>query len=254
MPGGMLPDTSLMLLFAAGAVVMRGAGCTINDLIDRDIDKRVTRTMTRPLAHGDVSVPQAVGFLALQMVVGLGILLCLNNYSIVLGASSLLLVGVYPFMKRVTYWPQLVLGLAFNWGALMGYAAVQGFCSWSVVLPLYAAGICWTLVYDTIYAHQDKADDLLLGVKSTAIRFGDHTKSWLSAFAAASIASLAAAGFSANLSWPFYFSITLGAAHLAWQIFSVNLNDSNDCRAKFVSNKWFGLITFVGILASKCFL
>jgi len=153
-PMGSLPSPKLMLLFGIGALLMRGAGCTLNDLIDRDIDKLVSRTKTRPIACGDLDIRRAFIFLAAQLSVSFAVLLCFDRYSIVLGATSLILVGLYPFMKRITYWPQVVLGLAFNWGALMGYAAVKGYCDWSIVLPLYFAGISWTLVYDTIYAHQ----------------------------------------------------------------------------------------------------
>lgn len=160
---GHFPDPKLLALFGIGAVVMRGAGCTINDLADRDIDNKVARTVDRPITSGKVSVKQAIAFLGGQLSAGLAVLLSLNNYrfdfflshpSIVLGASSLFLVVVYPFMKRITYWPQIVLGLAFNWGTLLGYSAAKGFCDWSVTIPLYIAGISWTLVYDTIYAHQ----------------------------------------------------------------------------------------------------
>jgi 4-hydroxybenzoate polyprenyltransferase len=198
-----------------------------------------------------VTVPKAVAFLAAQLSAGLGVLLCLNNYSIVLGAASLLVVGTYPFMKRITYWPQFVLGLAFNWGALLGYSAVQGYCDWSVVLPLYAAGISWTLVYDTIYAHQDKNDDMMIGVKSTALRFGENTKKWLSLFSTTTITGLVTAGMTSSQPWPFYVCTALGAAHLAWQIKNLKIDDRDDCMAKFVSNKWFGAIIFSGIALSS---
>jgi 4-hydroxybenzoate polyprenyltransferase len=144
----------LLALFGTGAVIMRGAGCTINDLWDKDFDKQVERTNQRPLAAGTINYPQAWKFLALQLSAGLGVLCQLNMYSIILGASSLGLVIIYPLMKRVTYWPQAVLGLTFNYGALLGWSAVHGSCAWPVVLPLYAGGVCWTLVYDTLYAHQ----------------------------------------------------------------------------------------------------
>eukprot|EP01116_Phalansterium_solitarium_P005172 TRINITY_DN1655_c0_g1_i1.p1 TRINITY_DN1655_c0_g1~~TRINITY_DN1655_c0_g1_i1.p1 ORF type:complete len:377 (+),score=104.14 TRINITY_DN1655_c0_g1_i1:67-1197(+) len=250
-PAGSLPDPKLVALFAAGSLIMRGAGCTINDLVDRDIDGHVERTKSRPLAAGEVSVPQAVAFLAVQLSAGLAVLLSLNNYSIVLGAASLLLVGTYPFMKRVTYWPQAVLGLTFNWGALVGYSAVAGYCDWAVVLPLYLAGVSWTLVYDTIYALQDKDDDLLIGVKSTALLFGDDTKRWLTGFSAATIAGLTLAGVMAHQQWPFFACTGLGAVHLGWQLATVNPSDRADCMRKFVANKWFGALIFAGILASN---
>jgi len=238
-------------LFGIGAFIMRSAGCIINDLIDRDIDGKVERTKMRPLVSNQIAVSQAIAFLALQLSAGLAVLLCLNNYSVVLGASSLLLVGTYPFMKRITYWPQFVLGLAFNWGALLGYSAVQGYCDWSIVLPLYAAGISWTLVYDTIYAHQDKEDDILIGVRSTALRFGENTKKWLSFFSVTTIGGLLTTGIMASQPWPYFVATSLGAIHLIWQITKLDINDRNDCLAKFISNKRFGQIIFGGILFSS---
>ena len=159
-PGG-LPDMWMLSKFALGAVVMRGAGCTINDMWDKDIDSKVERTRTRPLAAGAITPFQAAGFLGLQLTAGLGVLASLNTYSILLGASSLGLVVMYPLMKRVTHFPQLVLGLTFNWGALLGASAVLGHTPWEICLPLYCGSVFWTLTYDTIYAHQDKAGPLL---------------------------------------------------------------------------------------------
>ena len=175
------------MLFGVGAIVMRGAGCTINDMWDVKMDRMVERTKTRPLAAGEITQFQALCFLGLQLSIGLAVLVNLNLYSIALGASSLGVVVLYPLMKRVTYWPQLVLGFAFNWGAMLGWSAVAGAVDWSVVLPLYAGSIFWTLVYDTIYAHQDKTDDVHAGVKSTALLFGEKTKPVLSAFSAGTI-------------------------------------------------------------------
>ena len=160
---GTMPDASLCALFGLGAFAMRGAGCTVNDLWDRDIDRQVERTRLRPLASGAIGVPQALGFLGAQCTVGLGVLLALPPYAVGLSFVSVPLVGLYPLAKRVTNWPQAVLGLTFNWGALVGWAAVHGACDWSVVLPLYAGGFWWTLLYDTIYAHQDKRDDAKVG-------------------------------------------------------------------------------------------
>eukprot|EP00124_Ichthyophonus_hoferi_P004619 Ihof_evm2s531 gene=Ihof_evmTU2s531 len=191
---GTLPNMGILAIFGVGALVMRGAGCTINDMWDRKIDQQVDRTRTRPLAANQISMKAAWAFLASQLTVGLGILCTLNPYSIALGASSMGLVVTYPLAKRFTWWPQMVLGLTFNWGALLGWAAVQGSCDWSVVLPLYLAGVNWTLVYDTIYAHQDKKDDVMVGVKSTALRFGDNSKIWLTGFGTSSIGLLALAG------------------------------------------------------------
>jgi len=249
--GNSLPDYKLLALFGVGAFVMRGAGCTVNDLVDRNLDKKVERTQNRPLANGEISTFRAVTFLGAQLSVGLGVLLCLNNYSIILGASSLLLVGMYPFMKRITHWPQFVLGLTFNWGTLLGYSAVVGYCDWAIVLPLYVAGVSWTLVYDTIYAHQDKHDDILIGIKSTALHFGEKTKSWLTFFSSTTIGGLVLSGIMASQSWPYFACVALGSVHLAWQIKSVNLDDKADCMAKFVSNKWFGGVIFAGTLLGK---
>ncbi|KAM3223308.1 hypothetical protein ACQJBY_056948 [Aegilops geniculata] len=250
MPGE-LPDLKMLALFGCGAVLLRGAGCTVNDLLDRDIDNKVERTKSRPFASGALTPSQGVAFLGGQLLLGLGILLQLNNFSRVLGASSLLLVFSYPLMKRFTFWPQAYLGLTFNWGALLGWAAIRGSLDPAVILPLYTAGICWTLVYDTIYAHQDKEDDLKVGVKSTALRFGDSTKQWISAFGAASIGSLALSGYNAELAWPYYPLLTGAAAHLAWQISTVDLSDRADCNRKFVSNKWFGALVSSGILLGR---
>ncbi|KAH9322543.1 hypothetical protein KI387_017182, partial [Taxus chinensis] len=228
-PSGNLPDFRMMSLFGVGALLLRGAGCTVNDLLDRDIDVKVQRTMSRPIACGILTPFQGLCFLGFQLLLGLGILLQLNNYSRILGASSLLLVCSYPLMKRFTFWPQAYLGLTFNWGALLGWAAIKGSLDLDVVLPLYASGICWTLVYDTIYAHQDKEDDLKVGIKSTALRFGDQTKTWITGFGVACISGLTLSGFNAGLGWPFYFVMTTAAGHLAWQILTLDVLSRADC-------------------------
>ncbi|XP_062221416.1 4-hydroxybenzoate polyprenyltransferase, mitochondrial-like [Phragmites australis] len=250
MPGE-LPDLKMLALFGCGAVLLRGAGCTVNDLLDRDIDNKVERTKSRPFASGVLTPSQGVCFLGFQLLLGLGILLQLNNYSRILGASSLLLVFSYPLMKRFTFWPQAYLGLTFNWGALLGWAAIKGSLDPAIILPLYSAGICWTLVYDTIYAHQDKEDDLKVGVKSTALRFGDLTKYWISGFGVACIGSLALSGYNADLGWPYYPFLTAAGAQLVWQISTVELSNRSDCNRKFVSNKWFGALVFSGILFGR---
>ena len=250
---GSLPDATTLGLFGVGAFLLRGAGCTVNDLWDRDIDGKVARTRNRPIASGAISVPKAVAFLGAQLGLGLGILLQLNDYSKILGASSLALVAAYPGMKRVTNWPQAFLGLTFNWGALLGWAAVRGSCDWGAVLPLYASGVAWTLVYDTIYAHQDKDDDVKVGVKSTALHFGKDTKKYLSAFAMAGSGALCASGAYVGLDFPFYLGVASAASHLAWQIGTVNLDDREDCAAKFRSNSTYGALVFAGIVAGKVF-
>ncbi|KAG6713641.1 hypothetical protein I3842_05G163500 [Carya illinoinensis] len=196
---GQLPDFKMLTLFGCGALLLRGAGCTINDLLDRDIDIMVERTKLRPIASGLLSPFQGLCFLGFQLLLGLEILLQLDNYSRILGASSLLLVFSYPLMKRFTFWPQAYLGLTFNWGALLGWAAIKGSLEPAIVFPLYISGVFWTLVYDTIYAHQDKEDDLKVGVKSTALRFGDLTKEWITGFGIACISSLTLSGFNAGI-------------------------------------------------------
>ncbi|XP_040194944.1 4-hydroxybenzoate polyprenyltransferase, mitochondrial [Rana temporaria] len=245
---GSLPDLSMLALFGTGAILMRGAGCTINDMWDKDFDRKVERTASRPIAAGDISRFQSLVFLGGQLSVALCVLLCLNNYSIALGASSLLLVVTYPLMKRITYWPQLVLGMAFNWGALLGWSAITGSCDWSVCLPLYVSGILWTLVYDTIYAHQDKKDDLVIGVKSTALRFNDQTKPWLSGFSVAMLAGLTLTGLNCDQTFPYYAAVALIGGHLAHQIYTLDINNVEDCWKKFSANRNVGFLLFFGIV------
>ncbi|KAF8060498.1 histidine--tRNA ligase [Scenedesmus sp. PABB004] len=260
-PPGHLPDPWLTALFGVGAVVrrapgratpvMRGAGCTINDLWDRDIDARVARTAGRPLASGALSPAAALAALGAQLGAGLCVLLQLNGTTQALGVASLGLVVAYPLMKRFTHWPQAFLGLTMNYGAIMGYAAAAGTPDWAVVAPLYAAGVCWTLVYDTIYAHQDKADDVAVGVKSTALLFGDRTKAWAAGFATAQAAALTAAGAAAGCGPALFAAVAAGAAHQAWQVWTVDLDDGPDCNAKFVSNAWYGAIIYAGLVADR---
>ncbi len=247
---GNWPDPWLMILFGIGALVMRGAGCTINDIVDRDIDAKVARTATRPLVSGQLSPTRAYGFLGLQLAVGLVILLQLSATAIWLGVASLILVAIYPFMKRITWWPQAFLGLTFNWGALMGWAAVRDEVAWPAIL-LYAAGFFWTLSYDTIYAHQDKEDDTLIGVKSTALRLGKGTRSWLLGFDAAMLALLVAVGAGTGLAWVYYLAVLAVAAHLKWQEANVNLDDPKDCLAKFRSNRTIGWILLAGLVFGR---
>lgn len=245
--GGNLPNINLMGLFALGAIVMRGAGCTLNDLVDRDFDARVARTATRPIPSGDVSVKQAIVYLVFQLLVGLVVLTQLNDFAIALGLSSLALVALYPFAKRFTYWPQFVLGLTFNWGALMGWAAVKGSLGWPAVF-LYLAGVAWTMGYDTIYAHQDKEDDILIGVKSTALKFGDTTRAWLVGFYALTMVLVIYSVYLTSPAVPFYGLVVLAAIHLFWQIAAVDIHDPEKCLIVFKSNRDFGLILFVAIV------
>ena len=237
-------------LFAVGSSVMRGAGCTYNDIVDRDIDAKVARTRGRPIPSGAVSVRSAWAFLGAELLVGLAILIVFNRFTIVLGIASLALVFTYPFMKRITYWPQAWLGLTFNWGALLGFAAVAGELRAEAVL-LYAAGFFWTLGYDTIYAHQDKADDLLVGVKSLALRLGTATIPWLIAFYGAAAALMAAAGYSAGLGWAYYPVLGLALGQLLWQALGVAVDDPRDCLAKFHSNRLFGWLVLAALVAGQ---
>ncbi|XP_071549276.1 4-hydroxybenzoate polyprenyltransferase, mitochondrial [Panulirus ornatus] len=247
-PPGSLPDLKTLTLFALGAVVMRGAGCTINDMWDKDYDGKVARTAGRPLASGALSMFDALVFLGTQLSLGCLVLLQLNWYAVLLGASSLGLVVLYPLMKRVTYWPQLMLGFTFNWGALLGWAAVHGSCDWSVCLPLYTAGIAWTLIYDTIYAHQDKYDDAIIGVKSTALKFGDATWKWLGSFGIMMISSLLLTGYNAHLAWPYYLAVAAAAARIGNQVMTLDINSPGDCGQKFRANRHLGLLLFAGII------
>jgi 4-hydroxybenzoate polyprenyltransferase len=245
------PDTVRIvvdiLLFAIGALVMRGAGCTYNDIVDRDFDAKVARTALRPIPSGQVSVHAAIVFLAAQLLAGLAILLQFNWFTIWLGVASLALLFTYPLMKRITYWPQAFLGLTFNWGALMGWAAVKGGLDLPAVL-LYAGGVAWTLHYDTIYAHQDKEDDALIGVKSTALKFGTSTRAWLSLFAGATVLLFGLAIATANLHWVSWFGLAAVAFHLGWQIKAVDLDDPADCLAKFHANRWIGWALLLGLV------
>jgi 4-hydroxybenzoate polyprenyltransferase len=237
----------LYLLFSVGAVVMRGAGCTVNDLWDRDFDAKVARTISRPIAYGDINVRQALVFLVAQLLVGLAILLQLNQASWIMGVSVLALVFTYPLFKRVTYWPQFVLGLTFNWGALIGWVAVTGALAWPSVV-LYCAGIVWTLGYDTIYAHQDKTDDAMIGVKSSALALGNDTGRFLWIFYGLTMAGLVVCGWVAGLGGFYYLLLIPAAVQLAWQASRVDIEDPRNCLAMFKSNRNFGLIVTLAIV------
>jgi len=242
------PDPRLLLLFAIGAVAMRGAGCTFNDIVDRDFDARVARTRLRPLPSGEVTVRQAALWMAVQLAVGAAVLFSLTPTAILLGIGVLVLIGTYPFMKRVTWWPQLFLGLNFNWAALVGWAAVTGRIEWPALL-LYLGGIFWTLGYDTIYAHQDKEDDALIGVKSSARALGSRTRPFLFFVYAATAGLWAVAGL--GLAWPFWAALAAVTAHLFWQAARVDTDSPADCLQKFRSNRDLGLLLFAGIVLGK---
>jgi 4-hydroxybenzoate polyprenyltransferase len=242
------PSPLLLALFLAGAFLMRGAGCTYNDIVDRDYDAGVARTAARPIPSGQVSVAQAWAFLLLLCLAGLVILVQLNPFTVLLGAASLLLIAIYPFAKRFTYWPQVVLGLTFKWGALVGWAAVTGSLS-PAPIALYAGSVLWTIGYDTIYAHQDKEDDLAVGLKSTALRFGADTQRWLVLFYAGAVALWAAAGLLAGAGIPFSIALVVAALQLAWQVATLDIADTRNCLARFKSNQLVGWTLFLGLAA-----
>jgi 4-hydroxybenzoate polyprenyltransferase len=271
---GEWPSLRLLALFAAGAALMRAAGCAFNDIVDRDIDARVARTAARPVASGQVSVRGAWGFVAVCCALSFAILLTLNILSLFLGVASLALVGAYPFMKRITWWPQAWLGLTFNWGALVGFAAAQG-GPWSatvlallagataagfnlsVVTPplpwcaglLYASGVAWTLGYDTIYAVQDLEDDALAGVKSSARRLGPAAPQAVMAFYAVSVAFALAAWRAGGLGFFFLPPAILFAAHLARQALRLEVDDGARALALFKSNTLAGGVLFIALVA-----
>ena len=242
-----LPRLTDLALFFVGAFAMRGAGCTWNDLVDRNLDGSVERTRSRPIPSGQVSVVQAAAFLVVQALVGLVVLVQFNGFAIATGIASLVIVAVYPFMKRITYWPQIVLGLAFSWGALMGWAAAFGRLD-AAALVLYAGSICWVIGYDTIYAHQDREDDALIGIKSTALLFGDRTRPMLAVFYAAAVALIGLSGVLAGAGVLFAAGLAAFAAHLAWQIVRLDVGDPDLCLAVFKTDRDAGLILFAGML------
>ena len=240
-------DARYLVLFLCGAFLMRGAGCTYNDIVDRDYDARVQRTAARPIASGQVSLMAAQLFLAGLLLLGLAVLVQFNLFTIALGASSLLLVAIYPFMKRYTYWPQVVLGLTFKWGALVGWSAITGSLA-TVPLLLYLGCVVWTIGYDTIYAHQDKDDDLAIGLKSTALRLGDATRGCLALLYAAAVLLWAVAGVAAGAGLPFFLALALVSAQLAWQILTLITDDARNCLQRFRSNQLVGWLFFLGLI------
>ncbi len=244
------PDWTFLGLFAAGAVVMRSAGCVVNDIVDRRIDARVERTRDRPLASGAITLPGALAFLGLLLAAGLTVLLQFNQAAVITGIASLGLVVIYPFMKRVTFWPQLFLGLAFNWGALVGWVAVRDTLS-PEPLVLYAAAIAWTIAYDTIYAHQDKVDDERIGVKSTALAFAESTKPLTGLFYGVFVAGVALAGHLTGTGWLFLAVLAIAAADLARQVITVDLDDPDSCRRAFSTNNRIGLLIFAGLVLDR---
>jgi 4-hydroxybenzoate polyprenyltransferase len=248
---GIAGDTSPLLLvivlFFIGAFVMRGAGCTWNDVTDRDLDAQVERTRSRPIPAGQVSVPQAMAFMVAQALIGLAVLLQFNRFAIMTGIASLIIVAIYPFMKRITWWPQVVLGLAFSWGALMGFAVILGRID-ATALVLYAGSIAWVIGYDTIYAHQDAEDDALIGIRSTARLFGARTYRALVIFYGLAVVLIGTALVLAGARWTAWIGLAAFAAHLVWQIRRLEISNPALCLRLFKSNRDAGLLLFAGLL------
>lgn len=235
-----------LVLFAVGAVVMRSAGCTWNDIVDRDYDGRVERTALRPIPSGQVTARQAFVFAVVLSLIGFLVLIQFNWATIAIGIGSLALVAAYPFAKRFTYWPQIVLGLTFNWGALVGWAAVTGGIGWPALL-LYIGAVFWTVGYDTIYAHQDREDDALLGLKSTALKLGDQTTSALAIFYGAAILLWFAALWAAGATGIGFLALAVIAGHLIWQIVTLDVDDTTNCLTRFKANRVVGWLMFAGL-------
>ena len=245
--GADAPYIYYAVLFAVGAFVMRSAGCAYNDIVDKDFDARVERTALRPIPSGQISVKQAWIFLVALSLTGLLVLLQFNRFTILLGVSSLALVAAYPFMKRITWWPQAWLGLTFNWGALVGYAAVTGHMSLSAFL-LYAACFLWTIGYDTIYAHQDKEDDALIGVKSSARALGEKTRPVMGLVYALVIGLFAIVGILSHFSPFYYAALAAPAAHFAWQVKTLDIDDGARCLKVFKTNREAGFLLLAPLL------
>lgn len=241
----------LFILFGAGAVLMRGGGCTWNDILDRKLDAQVARTQDRPLPAGEVTVRGAFIWFVIQLSLSGAILFSFNAFAVCVGVSALLLVALYPLAKRVTFWPQFILGLAFNWGALLGWSAATGNVNWPAGL-LYVGGILWTLGYDTIYAYQDHSDDPSAGVKSSARVLGLMTsKPWLIGFYLGAVTLFGIAGYFSELRWPFWIGLSACAAQLLWQVCNVKLTEPSDCLDKFRSNRLTGWFLLAGIILGQ---
>jgi 4-hydroxybenzoate polyprenyltransferase len=244
---GHFPNLWHIALLFIGAFAMRGAGCTWNDIVDRDLDGLVERTRSRPIPSKQVTVVQATVFMLAQALVGLLVLIQFNHFTMIMGIASLGVVAIYPFLKRFTYWPQIGLGLAFSWGALMGWPAAFGELGWPS-LVLYAGAISWVIGYDTIYAHQDRDDDSLIGIKSTALLFGERTPVMLTKFYAAAVVLIGAAGLMAGGGFIFIIGLIAFAAHLTWQVLRIDIDDPAYCLVLFKSNRDAGLILFGAML------
>ena len=242
------PNAGLLALFAVGATAMRAAGCAYNDYIDRDIDAKVQRTANRPIPSGQISPAGAMAFIAIAALAGFVVLLRLNTYSILLALCSLVVVGFYPFAKRIMSYPQLILGIAFNWGALVGWTAVKGSLGWPAIL-LFLGSVLWAVGYDTIYAHQDKEDDALLGLGSTALLFGDNTVSYVGALYGGAVVLWLAAGAMAGTHLVYFLAVTLVFLQMAWQVSTLDTTDPANCLRRFKSNRDVGAAVFLGLVA-----
>lgn len=245
---GLFPDLLLLAKIIVGAALMRAAGCAFNDIVDRDIDAQVARTALRPVASGQITVKQAWAFIIVSSLISLGILLTMPPLAIALGVGSLALVAGYPFMKRITWWPQAWLGLTFNWGALLGFAAATGTMSWAAIL-LYAGGVFWTLGYDTIYAIQDLEDDALVGVKSSTRRLGSAVQKGVLFFYVAAFALALAAAWAGGLGPLFLPLAALYGMHLSRQAARVDMSNGPLALALFKSNSFAGLLLFFALIA-----
>jgi 4-hydroxybenzoate polyprenyltransferase len=246
------PNPWHVALFFVGAFVMRGAGCTWNDILDRDLDAKVARTRSRPIPSGQVSVKAAAVFLVAQALVGLLVLIQFNRFTILVGIASLGVVAIYPLMKRIIWWPQIVLGLAFSWGALMGWAALFSRLD-AAALLLYAGSIAWVIGYDTIYAHQDREDDALVGVNSTARLFGARTRLALVSFYTVAVLLIGLSGAAAGAGPVFVIGCIFFGAHLGWQIDRLNVDDPDLCLKLFKSNRDAGLILFAALIGDALY-
>lgn len=246
--GEPVPDIKYLALFVAGAIAMRAAGCAYNDYVDRDIDAKVERTALRPIPSGQVSPTAALAFVAACGLAGLTVLLNFNTFTIWLSIASLAVVLMYPFAKRVTGYPQIVLGFVFNWGALSGWAAIKGSLGWPAI-ALYAGCILWTVGYDTIYAHQDREDDAMLGLGSTALTFGDDTVTVVGALYLSAVALWMLAGTLAGAHLIFYVAVTLVFLQMSWQVSTLETSNAANCLQRFRSNRDVGIAVFLGLAA-----
>ncbi|MEV2244401.1 UbiA family prenyltransferase [Streptomyces sp. NPDC049970] len=249
---GRRPDLLTVVLLAVAAVLVRGAACAVNDVIDREVDARVARTVSRPVASGTLGVRDALLFAGAQAVVALLILAVVNVETAVVAAASYPLIVAYPYMKRVFFWPSAFLALVMSVYALIGWTAATGSADYRpAVYGLYAGGAFWTLIHDAVYSHQDKEYDRRIGVKSSALLFGKATKAWLATFAVFSVGGVLWAGSQTSMGWAFYLIAALAGAFLAYLIIRVDLDDPTSCWDTFVSNTYFGWLILAAMLAGQ---